>query len=81
VPSAPGISPSIFSFEVTVPSGTKVARLSTFDADHAPGSDLDMYVYQDKKLVGRSDGTTAEEEVALTSTGTFEVYVVVGFSL
>ncbi|WP_432832480.1 S8 family serine peptidase [Dactylosporangium sp. CA-092794] len=77
VPSAPGLSPSVFSFEFTLPPATKLARLATFAADHAPGTDLDLYVYQGGKLVGRGDGTTADEEVPLTGgSGTFEVYVV-----
>ncbi|MDG6107450.1 S8 family serine peptidase [Dactylosporangium aurantiacum] len=76
VPTAPATGPAVFTFSVTVPPGTEVARLATFAADHVPGTDLDLYVYQDGDLVDRSDGTTADEEVALTSTGVFEVYVV-----
>ncbi|WP_432981491.1 S8 family peptidase [Dactylosporangium sp. CA-233914] len=77
VPSAPGLSPAVFSFEFTLPPATKLARLATYDADHAPGTDLDLYVYQDGKLVGRSDGTTSDEEVPLTGgSGTYQVYVV-----
>ncbi|MFC5001100.1 S8 family peptidase, partial [Dactylosporangium cerinum] len=76
VPTAPAIGPAAFKFTVTVPSGTEVARLATYAADHAPGTDVDLYVYQDGELVDRSDGTTADEEIALTSTGVFEVYVV-----
>jgi subtilisin family serine protease len=76
-PAAPGVSPAVFSFEVTLPTATKLARLATYDADHAPGTDLDVYVYQDGKLVGRSEGSTADEEVPLTGgSGTYQVYVV-----
>ncbi|WP_433211613.1 S8 family serine peptidase [Dactylosporangium sp. CS-047395] len=77
VPSAPGVSPAIFSFEFTLPAATKLARLATYDADVAPGTDLDLYVYQNGELVGRSDGTSSDEEVPLTGgSGTFQVYVV-----
>ncbi|GAA3449585.1 S8 family serine peptidase [Dactylosporangium matsuzakiense] len=77
VPSAPGLSPAIFSFEFTLPPAVKLARLATYDADVAPGTDLDLYVYQDGELVGRSDGTTSDEEVPLNGgSGTFQVYVV-----
>ncbi|MET7419224.1 S8 family peptidase [Dactylosporangium sp. NPDC005555] len=76
VPSAPTTGPAVFKFTTTVPPGTEFGRLATYAADHAPGTDVDLYVYQDGELVGRSDGTTADEEVALTSLGVFEVYVV-----
>jgi len=33
------------------PAGTTYARFSLFDADVAPGSDIDMYVYQGATLV------------------------------
>ncbi|WP_433611457.1 S8 family serine peptidase [Dactylosporangium sp. CA-139114] len=77
IPSSPGLSPAIFSFEFTLPPAVKLARLATYDADVAPGTDLDLYVYQNDKLVGRSDGTTSDEEVPLTGgSGTYQVYVV-----
>ncbi|MGI5245936.1 S8 family serine peptidase [Dactylosporangium sp. CA-139066] len=75
--AAPGISPAISAFEFTLPPGAKLARLSTYAADVAPGTDLDLYVYQGDKLVGRSEGTTADEEVPLTGgSGTYQAYVV-----
>jgi hypothetical protein len=75
--AAPGISPAIFAFEFTLPPAAKLARLSTYAADVAPGTDLDLYVYQDDKLIGRSEGTTADEEIPLTGgSGTYQVYVV-----
>jgi subtilisin family serine protease len=77
LPAMPGLSPAVFSFEFTLPPATKLARLATYDADHAPGTDLDLYVYQNGELVGRSDGTSADEEVPLTGgSGTYQVYVV-----
>ncbi|GAA1504322.1 hypothetical protein GCM10009827_017000 [Dactylosporangium maewongense] len=76
VPTAPATGPAVFKFTVTVPPGAEFGRLATFSADHVPGTDVDLYLYQDGQLVDRSDGTTADEEIPLTSMGVFEVYVV-----
>jgi hypothetical protein len=77
VAGAPGVSPAIYSFEFTLPSDAKLARLATYAADVAPGTDLDLYLYQGGKLVGRSEGTGADEEIPLTGgSGTYEAYVV-----
>ncbi|GGM16306.1 S8 family serine peptidase [Dactylosporangium sucinum] len=76
VATSPGVSPAVFSFEITVPPGMRIARLATFATDHAPSSDIDLYLYEGGTLVDRSDGTTSDEEIMLTSTGTFEVYAV-----
>ena len=48
---------------VTIPAGTTYARFSLFDADVAPGSDIDMFVYQGATLVGSSASGTSAEEV------------------
>jgi hypothetical protein len=48
---------------VVIPAGTTYARFSLFDADVAPGSDLDLYVYQGTTLVGNSGSGTSAEEV------------------
>ena len=65
------------SFTVTVPAGTSLARFSTFASDYAPGDDLDLFVYQNGSLVGRSAGGTADEQVdvAAPDAGTYDVYV------
>src|SRR5574341_884773 len=39
---------------VTILAGTTYARFSLFDADVAPGSDIDLYVYKGTTLVGSS---------------------------
>jgi subtilisin family serine protease len=49
---------------VTVPAGTTYARFSLFDADVAPGSDIDLYVYRENgSFVGASGNGGSTEEV------------------
>lgn len=48
---------------VMIPAGTTYARYALFDADVAPDSDLDLYVYQGNNLVGASTTGTSAEEV------------------
>ncbi len=48
---------------VTIPAGTTYARYGLFDADVAPGADIDLYVYQGASLVGASTTATSTEEV------------------
>jgi hypothetical protein len=65
-------------FTVTVPAGTSLARLGTFDADYAAGSDIDIFVYDAAgNEVGKSTGGTAEEQVDVIApkAGTYDVYV------
>jgi subtilisin family serine protease len=69
---------------ITIPAGTTHARFSLFDADVAPGSDIDLYVYNaaTSALVGASGGGTSAEEVNLLNpaAGTYWVYLD-GFSI
>jgi subtilisin family serine protease len=51
------------AIDVTVPAGTTYARFALFDADVAPGTDLDLYVFRGATFVGNSGGTTSAEEV------------------
>jgi hypothetical protein len=51
---------------VTIPAGSTYVRYALFDADVAPGSDMDLYVYQGSSLVGSSGGGTSAEEVNFT---------------
>jgi hypothetical protein len=77
VPDSPGVAPSIYSFEFTLPPTFKLGRLSTFAADHAVGTDLDLYLYKNGELVTKSDGPTADEEIPLNGgSGTYQVFVV-----
>ena len=75
--AAPATGPAVGRVTVTVPAGTKLARLSTFDADYAAGSDIDLFAYNAAgSLVGLSAGGTSEESISLTAAGTYSVYVV-----
>jgi hypothetical protein len=61
---------------VTIAAGTTYARFSLFDADVAPGSDIDLYVYKGSTLVGASAGGTSAEEVNLLNPAAGNDYVV-----
>jgi hypothetical protein len=63
--------------QVNVPAGTTYARFELFDADVAPGSDMDLYVYLGGNRVGASAGGTSAEQVNLANpaAGTYTVYV------
>jgi subtilisin family serine protease len=68
----------VVAFPVTVPAGTTYARFSLFDADVAPGSDLDIYVFNSAgQLVALSATGTSEEQANLTNPAadTYTVYV------
>jgi hypothetical protein len=51
---------------VVIPAGSTYVRFSLFDADVAPGSDMDVYVYQGATQVGASATGTSAEEVNFT---------------
>lgn len=54
------------AIQVVIPAGTTYARFALFDADVAPGADIDLYVYQGATLVGSSGGGSSAEEVNFT---------------
>jgi hypothetical protein len=58
-------SPNAHLISVDVASGTTYARFSLFDADVAPGSDIDLCVFRGTTLVGSSGSGTSAEEVNL----------------
>jgi hypothetical protein len=64
---------------VTVAPGTSFARFTTFDADHAPGTELAMFVFKagTADLVAESDDGAADEAVTLTDpeAGQYDVYL------
>ena len=62
---------------VTVPAGTTYARFSLFDADVAPGSDIDLCVFLGTTLVGSSGSGTSAEEVNLLNPTAGDYTVVV----
>ncbi len=79
-PDAPAETGSTGEVGLTVPVGTKVARVATFAADYPAGTDIDLYVYaQDADgtltLVDLSAGGTADEKVTLTEPGQYVVFV------
>jgi hypothetical protein len=51
---------------VVIPAGTTYVRYALFDSDVAPGTDVDLYVYQGSTRVGSSAGGTSAEEVNFT---------------
>jgi len=67
----------VTAIPVTIAAGTTFARFELFDADAAPGSDLDLYVYRGTTRVGSSGGGTAAEQVNLLNptAGAYTVYV------
>ena len=69
--------PGVVSFPITIEPGTTYARFSLFDANVAPASDLDLYVYRGATLVaGSGNGTSTEEANILAPTpGSYTVYV------
>ncbi|GAA2216626.1 hypothetical protein GCM10010429_44240 [Micromonospora olivasterospora] len=75
--AAPATGPAVGRVDVTVPTGSKLVRFATFDADYAAGMDVDLFAYDSAgRLVGSSAGGTAEESITLTAAGTYSVYVV-----
>jgi hypothetical protein len=78
--NAPAESVQTKAVAVSVPDGTKVARVATFDADVPAGTDVDLYAYAvgaggDLTLVGNSGGSTAQESITLTQPGDYLVFV------
>ncbi|WP_207948369.1 S8 family peptidase [Metallococcus carri] len=65
------------SVTYTVPAGTKVARFATYDADVPAGTDVDLTVLYNGRVVGTSGGGTSEEQVTLNNppAGTYTVVV------
>jgi subtilisin family serine protease len=76
---APAVGPGVAKTTVTVPAGSRLAQFSTFEADYAMGTDIDLFVYQagTNVLVGSSAGGTASETVSLTAAGSYDIYTVV----
>ena len=58
-------TPNAVLIPVVIPAGTTYARFSLFDADVAPGADIDLCVFRGTTLVGSSGSVTSAEEVNL----------------
>jgi subtilisin family serine protease len=68
----------VVGIPVAVPAGTSFARFSLFDADVAPGTDLDLYVFNSAgTLVAISATGTSQEQANLVNPAadTYTVYV------
>jgi subtilisin family serine protease len=76
-PSAPAVGAGVKKVTVTVPAGTVLSRVATFDGDLPANTDVDLFAYPagTSTLVGQSAGGTAEESIALGA-GTYDIYVV-----
>jgi subtilisin family serine protease len=70
-------TPDKVKVPVVVPAGTTYARFQLFDADVAPGSDIDMCVFKGTVAVGSSGGGTSAEQVNLVNPAAGNDYVVV----
>jgi hypothetical protein len=80
--TAPAASASTARIDVTVPAGSALARFATRAADHAAGTDVDLFLY---RIVGgslqmpaaaRSAGGSADEVVTTAMPGDYAVFVV-----
>jgi len=76
-PDAPAVSAGVKKVTVTVPAGTMLSRVATFDGDVPAGTDVDLFAYPagTATLAGQSAGGSAEESITLGA-GTFDIYVV-----
>ena len=75
--------PGTVSFDMTIPSGTQVARFALFNDDMAGANDLDLYIYDAAgNLVGASTGETSNEMITFVGNfGAIPLKVVVhGFN-
>jgi len=75
-----GVAPDEDSalYTVTVPAGTELARISTFNRDYADNTDLDIFVFDAAgQFVDLSAGGTSDEEVNLQNPEPGEYLVVV----
>jgi Peptidase inhibitor I9 len=79
-PDNPATSARTAKETLTVPAGTTVAQHSTFDADFAAGTDVDLFLYEagTSNLVAQSAGGSAEETIRIEDppAGSYDLYVV-----
>jgi hypothetical protein len=79
-PGAPQETVETKAVAVTVPAGTKLARVGTFDADVPAGTDIDLFAYRvgeggELTPAGQSAGSTATESITLGQPGDYLVFV------
>ena len=77
-PNNPAASARTSKQTFTVPAGSTLAQFSTFAADFAAGTDVDLFLYRagTTTLVGQSAGGSAEETIRVTAAGSYDLYVV-----
>jgi subtilisin family serine protease len=79
-PDNPAVGARTSKETFTVPAGTTLAQFSTFAADFAAGTDVDLFLYEagSTDLVDQSAGGSAEETIRLTdpAAGSYDLYVV-----
>jgi len=77
-PNSPAASARTSKQTFTVPAGSTLAQFSTFAADFAGGTDVDLFLYRagTTTLVGQSAGGSAEETIRVTAAGSYDLYVV-----
>ena len=79
-PDTPAVGARTSKETFTVPAGTTLAQFSTFAADFAAGTDVDLFLYEagSTDLVDQSAGGSAEETIRLTdpAAGSYDLYVV-----
>jgi hypothetical protein len=77
----PAASARALAVDMTVPADGRLARFETFAADHPAGTDVDLVIYRKSAaggltLAGMSGGPTASEQVTVTESGDYTVFVV-----
>jgi subtilisin family serine protease len=77
-PAAPAVSDAVKKVTVTVPAGTTLARVATYDGDVPAGTDVDLFAYRTgtTTLLAQSAGATTEEAITIGAAGTYDIYVV-----
>lgn len=81
--AAPATSDATTRVDVTIPSGTALARWATFADDYAAGRDVDIFLYRvgsggSLTFLGQSAGGTASESLTLrnpTAGNTYALFV------
>ena len=73
----PVTGPDIVAIPVTIPAGITHARFSVFEADVAPGADIDMFVYRGATPIAASADGDSNETVNLRNppAGDYTVYI------
>jgi hypothetical protein len=76
--AAPAVGASVMKVTVSVPVGTRLARVGTVGSDYPDGTDLDVFMYLagTNTLVASSADGDADELITFSTPGNYDVYVV-----